>query len=92
MNPKLSTPKYLHLGCGSRFKSNCSLVGPGIIGGIPSVGGLSKGFSPVFTRVSGKKGFKRKTVDFFTNQYVFLFLFLYEEMYEMEVHMCAPQI
>ena len=28
---------------GCRFESNCPLVGPGTIGGAPSVGGLSKG-------------------------------------------------
>ena len=28
---------------GCRYESNCPLVGPGTIGGMPSVGGLSKG-------------------------------------------------
>ena len=28
---------------GCRLKSNCPLVGPGTVGGMPSVGGLSKG-------------------------------------------------
>ena len=31
------------LGCVVGFKANCKLVGPGPIGGVPSVGGLSKG-------------------------------------------------
>ena len=31
----------LVLGC--RFKANCPLVGPGPIGAVPSMGGLSKG-------------------------------------------------
>ena len=39
---------------GCRFKSNCPLVEPGTIGGMPSVGGLSKGSKPLFTRVSEK--------------------------------------
>ena len=30
----------------------CPLVGPRTIGGVPSEGGLSKGFYPVITRVS----------------------------------------
>ena len=37
-----------------RLKANCPLMGPGAIGGVPTVGGLSKGSYPVFTRVSEK--------------------------------------
>ena len=36
------------------YKANYSLVGPGPIGGMPSVGGLSKRSLPVFTRVLEK--------------------------------------
>ena len=43
---------------GCRYESNCSLVGPGTIGGLPSVcvcgGVFSKVSQPVFTRVSEK--------------------------------------
>ena len=40
--------------CCCRFESNCPLVGPGTIGGMLSVGGLSKGSQAVFTRVFEK--------------------------------------
>ena len=36
------------------IKANCLFVGPGLVGGMSSMGGLSKGSLPVFTRVSGK--------------------------------------
>ena len=37
------------------FKTNCPFVGPGSVGGVPSMGGgLSKGSKPVFTRISEK--------------------------------------
>ena len=39
---------------GCRYESNCPPVEPGTIGGLPSVGGLSKGSLPVLTRVSEK--------------------------------------
>ena len=34
----------IRFGCGGtcRLNSNCPLVGPGAVGGMPSVGGLSK--------------------------------------------------
>ena len=32
----------IELGC--RTKANCLLVGPGLVEGVPSVGGFSKGF------------------------------------------------
>ena len=31
------------VGLGCRVKANCSLVGPGAVGGVPFVRGLSKG-------------------------------------------------
>ena len=39
---------------GCKFESNCPLVGFGTIGGMPSVGDLSKGSYPVITQVSEK--------------------------------------
>ena len=38
----------------SWYESKCLHEGPGTIGGIPSVRGLSKGFLPAFTGVSEK--------------------------------------
>ena len=35
-----------------KIKANCPLVGPGPASGVCTVGGLSKGSQPVFTRVS----------------------------------------
>ena len=51
-NYAFQNAKFRLVGC--RFESNCSLVGPGTTGGVPSVGGLSKGSYAVFARVSEK--------------------------------------
>ena len=46
--------RRLPLGLGCKIKANCPLVGPGLVGEMPSVGGLSKGSYSVFTRVLEK--------------------------------------
>ena len=45
------------------FKANCPLVGTGPVGGVSSVGGLSKRFQPVFTTVWEKTTENSKQID-----------------------------